>query len=255
MSSPARARAYDLGLTLYRQYRLYNAPERLKMRRTVKRWVADCPAGARVLEVGGGTSTIRSTVESQVPDVLYLSSDIAPTNNTTVVLDAVALPFRDASLDAVLALEVLEHIPQPQRMLAEADRVLAPGGMLILTTPFMFGVHDFRDYFRYTPRGLSELLEGSDLVLEEVVLRGGTFVSVNGLLRNLVRDAIVGEPHDWRAQGRRKKALWLVATIVLTPWLALTWTAVGLDELVDRDSKSPPGYFFRCRKASSLPRG
>lgn len=242
------SRAAVAGLWLYRHYRLATSPERLRMRRTVRTWIRSCAPGSRILEVGGGTSMLRPVIEREVPGALYMSGDIAPTNASTLALDALSLPVRSDSLDAVLALEVLEHMPDPERMLHESARVLRSGGMLILTTPFMFGLHDFRDYFRYTPLGLETLLEPAGLALEKTVLRGGTLVSATGLVHNYLRDLIVGKPKDWRASGRRKKALWLVATVVLTPWTLVTWVALGLDRLVDRDSASPPGYFFLCRK-------
>ena len=242
---PVRARAYAAGLQAYRLYRLYSAPERVRMRAVVRRWVRSCPRGARIVEVGGGTSMLRSMIEREVPGARYASGDIAPTNNSALVADALALPLADGCVEALLALEVLEHVPEPARMLAEAGRVLADGGTLILTTPFMFGVHDYRDYYRYTPLGLSLLLDGTGLELREVALRGGTFVSSFGLLRNLVRDAIVGDPAGWRAQGSRKKVLWAVATVVMVPWVPVMWLALAADRTVDRESKSPPGYFFR----------
>src|SRR5262249_3224066 len=49
--------------------------------------------------------------------------------------DAAALPFADAAVDAVTMLDVLEHIPEPEEVLAEARRVLRPGGVLILSVP------------------------------------------------------------------------------------------------------------------------
>lgn len=244
----ARRRAYDTVLRAYRLYRLFSSPERVRMRRTVRRWVRDQPDAAWMLEIGGGTSVLRPMVERDLPAVRYVSTDIAPTNSTDVVADAMALPVRDRSVDTVLALEVLEHMPRPERMLAEACRVLKDDGVLILTTPFMFGEHDYHDYFRYTPRGMAELLSGAGMRLEEVVLRGGSFVSALGLLRNLVRDSIVGQPGGWRAHGRRKKLLWAVATVVMVPWVPVMYAALALDRLVDRDSRSAPGYFFRCRK-------
>lgn len=243
-----KLRAYQAGLRAYRLYRLWSAPERVRMRAVVRRWIRGCPPGARIVEVGGGTSMLRGMIEHEVPGARYASGDIAPTNNSALVLDALALPLADRSVEAVLALEVLEHIPTPRVMLEEVGRVLADGGVLVLTTPFMFGVHDYRDYFRYTPLGLTQLLEGTGLVLEEVVLRGGTFVSSAGLLRNLIRDAIVGDPAGWRAQGPRKKVLWAVATVAMVPWVPVMWAALAADRTVDRDSKSPPGYFFLCRK-------
>jgi len=225
----------------------------MRMRATVRRWIRLCPNGGRVLEVGGGTSALRPVVEREVAGVRYLSGDISPTNNTTLVLDALALPVTDASLDAVLALEVLEHLPQPGLMLLESARVLAPGGMLVVTTPFMFGVHDFRDYFRYTPLGFQVLADAAGLELREVVLRGGTFVSVVSLIRALIRNSILGDPADWRAKGTRKKVMWGLVTVLEMPWVPIMWLALGLDRMVDRSSKSPPGYFFLCRKPAQAP--
>ncbi len=248
MQLATRERAYGVGLRAYRNYRWFSSPERMRMRATVRRWIRDCPDSGRVLEVGGGTSALRPVIAREVAGVRYLSGDISPTNNTSLVLDALALPVRDSCLDAVLALEVLEHIPQPADMLAEAARVLVPRGMLVITTPFMFGVHDFRDYFRYTPLGLSALLEPAGLELREVVLRGGTFVTVVSLLRALIRNAILGDPEDWRANGARKKLLWALVTVLEMPWVPVMWLSMGLDRLLDRRSKSPPGYFFLCRK-------
>lgn len=247
------SRLYLLGLRGYRAWRLYTEPERLWMRRCIRRWARQWPAGSTILEVGGGTSFARSAVEAEVPQSLYVSGDIAPTNSTTVVLDAAALPVADRVVDAVLALEVLEHMPDPQTLLNEAARVLRPGGRLVVTVPFMFGVHDFRDYYRYAPLGFSEMLGKCGLSLIETVQRGGTFVAATGLVRNLLLNSVVGDPNDWRAQGARKKALWLVGTAaVLTPWTPVTWAAFALDGLLDRQSKSPAGYFFLCERTDAV---
>jgi SAM-dependent methyltransferase len=165
-----------------------------------------------------------------------------------VVFDAAAMPFADASVDVVLALEVLEHMPHPRSLLCESARVLRPEGRLIVTVPFMFGIHDFRDYYRYTPSGLEVMLDECGMSLLEVKLRGGTFVASTGLLRNLILHAIVGKPKDWRAVGVLKKIRWLVATAALTPWTLVTWFAYALDAVLDRNSVSPPGFFFLCSR-------
>ncbi len=49
--------------------------------------------------------------------------------------DATELPIPDGCADAVLLLDVLEHIAAPQRALAEARRVLSPGGVIVVTVP------------------------------------------------------------------------------------------------------------------------
>ncbi len=55
--------------------------------------------------------------------------------------DVMSLPYDDQSFDVVMAAHVLEHLPDPQRALAEMIRVLKPGGMVFLcvTRPSLFG--------------------------------------------------------------------------------------------------------------------
>jgi SAM-dependent methyltransferase len=72
-----------------------------------------------------------------------------------------ALPVRDASLGCVLALDVVEHHAQPERMLAEAARVLRPGGVLVVTVPaydwmWSYADHVLGHYRRYTRARLRE---------------------------------------------------------------------------------------------------
>ena len=54
--------------------------------------------------------------------------------------DLTRLSFDGASFDAVVSLEVLEHVPDYQSALGECCRVLRPGGKLFLTAPFRFDV-------------------------------------------------------------------------------------------------------------------
>jgi len=49
--------------------------------------------------------------------------------------DAAALPFGDGAVDAVVMLDVLEHVAEPSAVLAEVHRVLRPGGVLVLSVP------------------------------------------------------------------------------------------------------------------------
>jgi SAM-dependent methyltransferase len=53
----------------------------------------------------------------------------------TVRADLLALPFADASFDVVIAAEVLEHIPDDRRAVAEIARVVRPGGRVAVTVP------------------------------------------------------------------------------------------------------------------------
>ena len=53
-----------------------------------------------------------------------------------IVGDITSIPEPDASFDAILCVEVLEHVPDPLAALRELGRLLKPNGQLILTAPF-----------------------------------------------------------------------------------------------------------------------
>ena len=84
------------------------------------------------------------------------------------------LPFGDAVFDTVLLADVLEHVATPQTLVAELARVLAPGGALIVSVPFLYWVHEApHDYFRYTEYGLRHLCARAGLTVEECEPYGG----------------------------------------------------------------------------------
>src|SRR5262249_52435989 len=61
----------------------------------------------------------------------------ARTVNSARFLRALAdnVPLRDGSFDAIVCLDVLEHVPDERALLAEVHRLLRPGGMLLLSVP------------------------------------------------------------------------------------------------------------------------
>jgi len=63
------------------------------------------------------------------------------TSRIDIVSDIANIPAPDASFDAILCSEVLEHVPEPTHALDEFARLLKPGGRLILTAPFASNVH------------------------------------------------------------------------------------------------------------------
>ena len=115
------------------------------------------------LDVGGGRDAAHDDAWGQ--GARRIRIDISPLHRPDVLADAAWLPVSDRSVDAIVLVEVLEHVSDPRRLLAEAARTLRPGGVVIGSVPFVFPIHgDPHDYFRYTADGLRSLLQGFDIV-------------------------------------------------------------------------------------------
>jgi len=65
--------------------------------------------------------------------------------------DAETLPFRDAAFDLALCIQLIEHTPFPEKVIAEITRVLRPGGFLFLSAPNMLGSSLFSRILRVFP--------------------------------------------------------------------------------------------------------
>jgi ubiquinone/menaquinone biosynthesis C-methylase UbiE len=137
---------------------------------------ADRPPAPRVLDLGCGTGDSVDLFRSLEPRVQWTGADIEQsaevaertrTDADFVTFDGEHLPFADASFDLVYCKQVLEHVRRPQPLLAEAARVLRPGGWLAGSTSHLEAFHS-RSIFNYTPYGLMLLLEQAGLDLVEV---------------------------------------------------------------------------------------
>jgi ubiquinone/menaquinone biosynthesis C-methylase UbiE len=100
--------------------------------------------GARVLDIacraGYGSQILRAGRAHQVVsvDISFSALDYARSqwpDSSFAQGDAMQLALADASFDVIVTFETLEHLPEPQRFLAEARRLLRPGGYLLLSTP------------------------------------------------------------------------------------------------------------------------
>jgi SAM-dependent methyltransferase len=88
----------------------------------------------------------------------YTSLDLMDTPIVDIVSNAEDMQIDDCSFDLVLCTQVLEHCPNPQRVIDECHRVLKPGGLLIATAPCIFPEHGYPgDFFRFMPDGFRHL--------------------------------------------------------------------------------------------------
>lgn len=110
-----------------------------------------------VLDVGGGHqrgSWTRPATEE------WITVDIVRSYKPDIQADAARLPIKSNSVDVIKCTEVLEHVRDADSVVAELERVLKPGGTLVLSMPFNYGIHgDPEDYQRYTEHKLRLLLK------------------------------------------------------------------------------------------------
>jgi SAM-dependent methyltransferase len=91
-----------------------------------------------------------------------------------IVGDAMCLPLGAATADMVLCTQVLEHVSRPWELISECQRVLKPGGFLVLSAPFYWPLHEEPwDFFRYTRHGLKSLVTNQGLEIFTLVADGG----------------------------------------------------------------------------------
>lgn len=132
----------------------------------------------KLLDIGCGTMSYRKYVEPLVDQYIGLdyplTSKMYPAKiQPDILADAKKLPIRKESFDSILMLQVLEHIDDPLTALKEANRVLKKGEYLILSTPFMYPLHDSpNDYFRYTQFALKKLLTDSGFKVINIYAKG-----------------------------------------------------------------------------------
>ncbi len=85
-----------------------------------------------------------------------------------LLYDGRRFPLGDATFDAVLCSQVLEHVFTPEEFVRELHRVLRPGGLLLLTVPFVWDEHEQpHDYARYSSFGLADLLHRAGFEIVE----------------------------------------------------------------------------------------
>lgn len=190
----------------------------------------------------------QSSRKSLSPECHYLGVDYFYTatqwygTQPGVYADGQQLPFRENSIDTVLLLDVLEHLPEPGRCLTEIHRVLKAGSCLILQVPFLYPIHDAPlDFQRWTLHGLRQLAAHHRFeVVQEVAT--GHQAEVAALLLNL---AVAKTMLNWLKQRNP-----LAILAVLLPFSVLVINLLGwlLAKAAGQDIFMAHGYRMVLRK-------
>lgn len=149
------------------------------------RHVSSLPSGALVLDLGGNRIGKRGLFNIERYDLKVVYVNLSSSKRPDVLGEAACLPFRDQGFDAVVCSEVLEHVPNPPRVVQEICRVLKKDGSVFICVPFLNRIHaDPYDYGRYTDFYWQETLAGGGFA-DVSVEKQGLFWSV---LVDMLRD-------------------------------------------------------------------
>ena len=206
------------------------------------------PAGRQVhlVDIGCGRMPYRKELEPLVasyigvdhPQVSKLyTSDIKP----EVLADAKKLPFKKNSFNIALLLQVLEHVDDPLKVIHEAARVLKPGGVLILSVPFFYPLHDMPyDFGRYTETALKSFISEASLNLLKITAQG----SFLEFWLQMMNTFLVKRINDMINNFKFTHIFWLFPIIIIAiPVILLNNMLIVIISLASQVFPKYPNYF------------
>ncbi len=151
---------------------------------------------AQVLIVGGGSIGQGMQPLYDDPRVALVSFDIYASPSVQFVADGHNIPLPDSKFDLVIVQAVLEHVLEPDKVVAEIHRVLKSEGIVYSETPFLQQVHEGAyDFTRYTESGHRYLFRKFELIRSGVTAGAGTQLlwTLDFFFRSLFRSYRVGK--------------------------------------------------------------
>lgn len=151
-------------------------------------------AFGKVLDVGCGNKPYKSLFNNS--DENYLGCDVIQSsdNKVDILCKATAINAEDESFETVFSTQVMEHVDNSDLMMKECNRVLKPDGVLILSVPMCWELHEEPyDFFRFTKYGLQELCDRNNFEVLEMIPNGGKWAAIAQMNLNMIYSTFKGK--------------------------------------------------------------
>ncbi len=162
---------------------------RLNREKWLQKTLKSLKKGSTILDAGAGELQYKKFCKH----LKYVSQDFAEydgqgdeaglqmggwdNSKLDIISDITAIPRKASTFDAIMCVEVFEHIPDPISALKEFKRLLKPGGKLILTVPTASLTHFAPYYFSagYSKYFFEHHLKENDFIVKQIAYNGGYF--------------------------------------------------------------------------------
>ncbi len=125
----------------------------------------------KLLDVGCGVMPYKELIKKNGDIDEYIgmdlpNSEVYSTSQPDLYWDGYNIPLENSTIDSVLLTEVLEHCPEPQKVLRDINRVLKPNGVVVFSVPFIWYLHESPwDFYRYTPYAIEKMFKDTGYTL------------------------------------------------------------------------------------------
>ncbi len=145
------------------------------------------------------------------------------------------LPFQDEDVDTIILSDVLEHLPEPQKLWFEMNRILKRNGKVLMNIPFFYWLHEEPfDYYRYTEFALRRFAEVSGFRVIYLSNSGGFFEIITDIFSKIsVKIPLAGN---------------LIASCLQKINSVILKTSIGKKIAAKTGKKFPLSYFMIAEK-------
>lgn len=171
-------------------------------------------AKGKMLDVGCGTKPYKKIAKPYVAEHIGLDHEKTTHNkaNIDIFAEADSIPLPVNSFNTILATSILEHVEELDKVISEMNRLLKSEGYCIITTPFLWHLHEEPiDFYRYTKYGLKYLFEKNGFEIVELKTLSGFCVTFGQQLvyylwrfrrGGIVKSILVDNSGNWNVYPR-----------------------------------------------------